>query len=61
MDPVKFAISKPVTVSVGIILVVLFGLIGLSRLPYQLTPSVEEPEITVPTTWTGTAPNEVRR
>jgi HAE1 family hydrophobic/amphiphilic exporter-1 len=61
MDPVKFAISKPVTVTVGIMLVVLFGLIGLSRLPYQLTPSVEEPEITVTTTWTGAAPNEVER
>ncbi len=61
MDPVKFAISKPVTVTVGIMLVVLFGLIGLTRLPYQLTPSVEEPEITVTTTWTGAAPNEVER
>jgi len=61
VDPVKFAISKPVTVTVGIILVVLFGLIGLSRLPYQLTPSVEEPEITVTTVWTGAAPNEVER
>ena len=61
MDPVRFAISKPVTVSVGIILVVLFGLIGLTRLPYQLTPSVEEPEITVTTLWKGAAPNEVER
>ncbi|MGA6992901.1 MAG: efflux RND transporter permease subunit [Candidatus Deferrimicrobiaceae bacterium] len=61
MNPVRFAISKPVTVSVGIILVVLFGLIGLTRLPYQLTPSVEEPEITVTTLWTGAAPNEVER
>jgi len=61
LDPVRFAISKPVTVSVGIILVLLFGLIGLTRLPYQLTPSVEEPEITVTTVWTGAAPNEVER
>ncbi len=36
------------TVSVGSSCV-LFGLIGLSRLPYQLTPSVEEPEISVTT------------
>jgi HAE1 family hydrophobic/amphiphilic exporter-1 len=61
VNPVQFAISKPVTVSVGIILVVLFGMIGLTRLPYQLTPSVEEPEITVTTLWTGAAPNEVER
>jgi hydrophobic/amphiphilic exporter-1 (mainly G- bacteria), HAE1 family len=61
MDAVRFAIEKPVTVTVGIILVTLFGLIGLSRLPYQLTPSVEEPEITVTTLWLGAAPNEVER
>ena len=61
MNPVQFAISKPVTVSAGLILVVLFGMIGLTRLPYQLTPSVEEPEITVTTLWTGAAPNEVER
>jgi len=61
VDVVRFAIEKPVTVSVGVILIVLFGLIGLDRLPYQLTPSVEEPEITVTTLWTGAAPNEVER
>ena len=61
MDAVRFAIEKPVTVTVGVILTVLFGLIGLFRLPYQLTPSVEEPEITVTTLWTGAAPNEVER
>ncbi len=61
MDPVRFSISKPVTVTVGVILVLLFGTIGLARLPYQLTPSVEEPEITVTTVWTGAAPNEVER
>jgi len=61
MDFVRFAIEKPVTVSVGVILTVFFGLIGLNRLPYQLTPSVVEPEITVRTIWTGAAPNEVER
>lgn len=61
MDPVKWSITKPVSVIVGVILVVLFGLIALSRLPYQLTPDVTEPEITVTTIWTGAAPHEVER
>ena len=61
MDVVRFAIEKPVTVAVVVILTVLFGLIGLTRLPYQLTPSVEEPEITVTTLWTGATPSEVER
>jgi HAE1 family hydrophobic/amphiphilic exporter-1 len=61
VDIVRFSIQKPVTVIVGVILVVLFGLIGLQRMPYQLSPTVEEPEITVTTTWRGATPYEVER
>ena len=61
MDIVKFSIQKPVTVVVGVILVVLFGLIGLYRMPYQLSPDVTEPEITVTTRWSGATPYEIER
>ena len=61
MDPIRFSIEKPVTVIVGVILVVLFGVIGLLRMPYQLSPSVEEPEITVTTLWPGATPYEIER
>lgn len=61
MDIVQFSIKKPVTVIVGIILVVLFGLIGLFKMPYQLSPDVTEPEISVTTNWTGSTPYEIER
>jgi len=61
MDIVKFAITKPVTIIVGIILIVLFGLIGLSQMPYQLSPDVTVPEIEVRTTWPGATPYEIER
>ena len=61
MDIVSFAIKKPVAVIVGVILIVLFGVIGLWRMPYQLSPSVTEPEITVTTVWPGATPYEVER
>lgn len=61
MDIIRFSIEKPVTVIVGVILVVLFGLIGLFKMPYQLTPTVTEPEITVTTAWTGATPYEIER
>lgn len=61
MDIVSYSIKKPVTVLVGIILVVLFGIIGLLRMPYQLSPTVTEPEITVTTTWRGATPYEIER
>ena len=47
MDIVQYALKKPVSVAVAVILIVTFGLIGLNKLPVQLTPDVETPEITV--------------
>ena len=61
MDIIKTCIEKKVSVFVGIILVVLFGWIGLMRMPYQLSPTVIEPEISVSTTWPGATPYEVER
>lgn len=59
MDIVKLAISKPVSVTVGVIIVVMFGLIGLTAIPVQLTPTVDRPVITVTTTWPGRSPQEI--
>ncbi len=61
MNAIKFSIEKPVTVIVAVILIILFGIIGLNRMPYQLSPTVIEPEISVTTTWTGATPYEVER
>jgi HAE1 family hydrophobic/amphiphilic exporter-1 len=61
MDFLQFSIRKPVSILVGVILIALFGTLGLLGMPYQLSPTVTEPEITVRTTWTGATPYEVER
>ncbi|MDY6953538.1 MAG: efflux RND transporter permease subunit, partial [Thermodesulfobacteriota bacterium] len=61
MKLVDISIKKPVTVTVGVILLVLFGLISLFRIPIQLTPNVDKPEISVETIWRGASPLEVER
>jgi hydrophobic/amphiphilic exporter-1 (mainly G- bacteria), HAE1 family len=61
MNPISFAIRNPVTILVGVIFVLLFGLISLLGMPYQLTPTVIEPEISVQTVWTGATPYEIER
>ena len=61
MNTIRFSIEKPVTIMVGIILAVLFGWISLERMPYQLSPTVIEPTITVETTWAGATPYEIER
>ncbi|MEQ9619699.1 MAG: efflux RND transporter permease subunit [Deltaproteobacteria bacterium] len=59
MKLVQTSINKPVSVAVGIIFVILFGVISLFRIPVQLTPDVEKPRITVSTFWQGASPQEV--
>ncbi len=61
MKLVDVAIKKPVTVTVGVILLILFGLISLFRIPIQLTPNVDMPQISVTTRWRGASPLEVER
>jgi HAE1 family hydrophobic/amphiphilic exporter-1 len=61
MKIVDSAIRSPVTTAVGAILLVLFGTLAFFQIPVQLTPTVEEPEITVSTLWPGASPQEVER
>lgn len=55
----RLGLGNPVAVAVGAILVVLFGLIALLRLPVQMTPEVQRPVIQVETDWRAAAPQEV--
>jgi HAE1 family hydrophobic/amphiphilic exporter-1 len=59
MKLIGFCVRYPVTVIVGMILALLFGVISLTRLPLQMTPTVERPEISVETVYPGAAPQEV--
>lgn len=59
MDLIRWCIARPVTVAVGVMLMVMFGLIGLREIPVQLTPTVTYPTITVTTNWPGRSPEEI--
>ena len=61
MNVIQFAIRYPITTTVAVILVVLFGLVSLTKLPIQLTPDVSKPKITIQTRWPGASPKEVER
>ncbi|MBW2212663.1 MAG: efflux RND transporter permease subunit [Deltaproteobacteria bacterium] len=53
------AIQRPISVIVGIVLVVLFGALSVMDLPIQLTPDIATPTISVSTVWPGAAPVEI--
>ncbi|MDU8945234.1 efflux RND transporter permease subunit [Ovoidimarina sediminis] len=61
MNPIRFAIDRPVAVLAIVIMAVLFGLIAVTRIPIQLTPDVRKPVVVVTTQWPGAAPAEVER
>lgn len=61
MDLVGYSIRKPVSVTVGVILIVMFGLIGIGKLPVQLTPDVETPQVNISTLWPGASPYEIEK
>jgi len=56
---IRFAVDNPVKVTVGVILLVLFGCLSLFEIPIQLTPDVDRPVITVTTWWAGASPQEI--
>ncbi|MDY0374434.1 MAG: efflux RND transporter permease subunit [Desulfobacterium sp.] len=59
MNVIEIAIKRPVTTAVMVILIVLFGVIGLTRLPVQLAPDTDLPEIEVMTVWPGASPTDM--
>lgn len=54
-------IRNPVKVSVGILIVALFGSISLMTMPKQMIPAVQNPVLSVETRWPGASPQEIER
>ncbi|MFT5327358.1 MAG: HAE1 family hydrophobic/amphiphilic exporter-1 [Planctomycetaceae bacterium] len=61
MNLIRAVVHNPVKVTVGVLLVALFGVVALLRMPLQLTPEVQTPTISVQTRWPGASPQEVER
>ncbi len=61
MNPIQLAIERPIAVIAGVLMIVMFGWLGLISIPIQLAPDVNKPVITVGTDWFGAAPAEIER
>ncbi len=59
MGMLAWCISRPVSVTVGVFLLVMAGMISIRQIPVQLTPTVSRPVITVTTNWPGRSPQEI--
>ncbi|MBU2690817.1 MAG: efflux RND transporter permease subunit [Candidatus Eisenbacteria bacterium] len=61
MRLVDFSTSRRVTVTMIMVAVTVFGMVGFSRLSMNLLPDIVYPTITIRTEYPGTAPAEVER
>lgn len=61
MSFIELCVRRPVGVTVTVAMLLLFGLLSLTRVPIELTPNVDQPVITVTTRWFGASPQELVR
>jgi HAE1 family hydrophobic/amphiphilic exporter-1 len=61
MHLIEAIVRNPVKVTVGVLLVALFGVMAVFKMPKQLTPEVETPVRQIETRWPGASPQEIER
>jgi multidrug efflux pump subunit AcrB len=59
MNLTAVSLKNPSGIAVMVAILVLAGFWSLSRLPIQLFPDIEKPEITIQTTWRAASPREI--
>lgn len=57
----KFSVKKPYTVIVGVILVIVLGVVSLTKMTTDLLPNMSFPYAVVITTYPGASPEEVEK
>lgn len=55
----RFSVKKPYTVIVGIVLVIILGVVSLSKMSTDLLPSMNMPYAVVITSYAGASPEQV--
>ncbi|MEE8352782.1 MAG: efflux RND transporter permease subunit, partial [Rhodospirillales bacterium] len=61
MNLIRVSITRPVAVIAAVLMVIMFGVLALTKIPIQLTPDVRKPIISLSTVWPGAAPAEIER
>ncbi|BBN80890.1 acriflavine resistance protein B [Pseudoalteromonas sp. A25] len=59
MNLTRSSLKNPASVLVILTLIMLFGVISIFKLPIQLTPDIEQPQITIFSGWRQAAPEEI--
>jgi multidrug efflux pump subunit AcrB len=57
----RFAIERPVILTVGILILTLFGILSVFNVPVQMIPDLDARVISIRTTWPGASPQDVEK
>ncbi|MEE8527745.1 MAG: efflux RND transporter permease subunit [Gammaproteobacteria bacterium] len=55
----QYALRNPAGIAIVVAVIFLFGLYSLTKLPLQLFPDIEEPELSIQTGWRAASPREI--
>src|SRR5260221_13482758 len=59
MSLIELSLRRRVTVTMGAVALVVFGIVAFTRLPINLLPNISYPSLTVETRYPGAAPAEI--
>ena len=59
MNLIQKSIEQPITITVGILIALVAGLIAITRVPVQMTPEIDDTIIAVTTRWENASPKKI--
>ena len=57
----RFAVERPVVLTVGVLILTLFGVLSVFNVPIQMIPDLDARIISIRTAWPGAAPQDVEK
>lgn len=57
----KLAINNGIILTIGILIVCLFGILAMFRVPVQMIPDLDARTVSVKTTWPGASPQDIEK
>ena len=57
----RFALEKPLIIAVAVLIICLFGILAIYRVPIQMIPDLDVRVVTVVTKWPGATPQDVEK
>ncbi len=59
MPLTRFALNNPVAILIGVMLIAVIGAMSVTRLPVQLFPDTNRPQLFIQTFWRAASPLEM--